>query len=36
MRGWCEVYELSITRNNTPDDYLDKVAGCEYYERDEG
>jgi hypothetical protein len=36
MRGWCDAYEFQITRNNTPDDYLDKVSGCEHYERDEG
>lgn len=33
MRGWCEAYEMTVTRQNTPDEHLDKVAGCEHYDR---
>jgi hypothetical protein len=34
FRGWCDAYEFPVTRWNTPQDYLDKVACCELYERE--
>lgn len=35
FRGWCDAYEFPVTRWNTPQDYLDKVSGCEHYESED-
>ena len=33
MRGWCEAYEMTVTRSDSPNNCCSRAGGCEHYDR---